>query len=71
MVETWITRVVIILGFITAVITLWRLLRTKQTLDQVHVMVNSRYSDLSTRVDQLIKVLKGHGIDIPVDPKDE
>ena len=69
-IDLWITRLIILLSFMTAAITLWRLMRAGKKLEEVHVMVNSRYSDLNSRVDQLVEVLKGHDIDIPVDPKD-
>jgi hypothetical protein len=69
-IDLWITRLIILLSFMTAAITLWRLMRAGKKLEEVHIMVNSRYSDLNSRVDQLVEVLKGHDIDIPVDPKD-
>jgi hypothetical protein len=67
-VDTWITRAVIILGFLTAVITLWQLIRVKGKQEEIHVLVNSRLSAVVDRVAQLISVLKIHGIEIPDDP---
>lgn len=65
MIATYITLATVILGFLAAVIGY---LRVTKKQDAIHVIVNSRYTDVSNRVEQLIKVLEQHGISIPSDP---
>jgi hypothetical protein len=63
--DTWITRIVVVLGFITALITLWRLLKVDKKQDVMQILVDGRMSKVIERVDQLTAVLKAHGIDVP------
>jgi hypothetical protein len=37
----------------------------RKKLDAIHVIVNSRYTELVKRVAMLIAALKEHGIDVP------
>jgi hypothetical protein len=64
-IATYVTLATVILGFLAAVIGYVRVTRKQ---DEIHVIVNSRYTDVSNRVEQLIKVLEEHGIRIPTDP---
>jgi hypothetical protein len=66
--DTWITRIVVVLGFITALITLWRLLKVDKKQDVLQIQLDGRMSALIKRVDQLTQVLSVHGINIPVSP---
>jgi hypothetical protein len=56
-----------VLGFVTAIISLLATLRNFNKIDEVHVLVNSKYTDVVKRVDQLSLVLESHGIEIPKD----
>jgi hypothetical protein len=56
------------LGFVTALVTLWRLLKVDKKQDQIHVLVNSRLTTVVERVSQLTAILRAHGIDVPASP---
>ena len=70
-IDTWITRVIVMLGFVTALVTLWRLLKVDKKQDEIHVLVNSRLTKVVKRVDQLTAILRTHGIDIPDETTEE
>lgn len=70
-IDVWITRVIVMLGFITALVTLWRLLKVDKKQDEIHVLVNSRLTKVSNRVDQLTAILRAHGIDVPDETTEE
>jgi hypothetical protein len=70
-IDTWITRVIVMLGFVTALITLWRLLQVDKKQDEIHVLVNSRLTKVVNRVDQLTAILRAHGIDVPDEATEE
>lgn len=70
-IDTWITRVIVMLGFVTALVTLWRLLKVDKKQDEIHVLVNSRLTRVVKRVDQLTAILRTHGIDVPDETTEE
>ena len=56
---------------VTGLIGLLKGRETKQTMQEIHVLVNSRLSQSIERTDQLIAVLKDKGIDVPEERKQE
>lgn len=55
------TLLTAIVGFVTA----------RKKVNEVHLLVNDRYSEMVKRVAQLITVLKNAGIDVPDIPNKE
>jgi hypothetical protein len=55
-------------AFVTAATTLFATLRNYKRIQEVHVLVNSRMTDVLARVDQLTLALEVEGKDVPVDP---
>ena len=56
---------------VTGLIGLLKSRETKQTMQEIHVLVNSRLSQSIERTDQLIALLKDKGIDVPEERKQE
>jgi hypothetical protein len=55
-------------ALLTALGTLAATLRNARKIQEVHVIVNQRMTDVLARVDQLTEALKAEGQDIPDDP---
>jgi Na+-transporting NADH:ubiquinone oxidoreductase subunit NqrF len=65
-VAVFLTFATVVIAFVTAVIGIRR---NSAKLDDIHILVNSNYTAITKRVDQLIGVLHEHGIDIPAPPE--
>lgn len=59
--------VVLVSAVTTAVVTA----RTRQQVREVHVLVNSRFSEMETRVNQLTAALQQSGTAVPPAPERE
>lgn len=57
-----------VVGLITALVVLGVSLRTKATVNQVHVLTNSRLTEVLDRVTQLTEALEASGVDVPDAP---
>lgn len=68
MAVTWITLAGVLIALATLLAGLFA---GRRRLEGIHVLVNSNLKRVVTRVDQLVKVLKEHGIEIPDDPEDK
>lgn len=62
MLAIWLTLITAIIALITLLIGI---IAGRKKLDDIHVVVNSRYTELVRRVAQLVAALKEHGIDVP------
>lgn len=67
-VVTFATAVVVLASAVaTAIVTT----RTRQQVKEVHVLVNSRFSEMETRVNQLTAALQQSGAAVPPPPERE
>lgn len=60
------TAAVVLASTVTTAVVTWR---TKRQVKEVHVLVNSRFSDMETRVNQLTAALQQAGTAVPPPPK--
>ena len=55
-------------ALLTAIFTLVGMVRTKKTVNEIHVLTNSRLTEVLDRVDQLTDALELSGVAVPDDP---
>ena len=64
------TSVGSIAALITSIATLVTVMRTTKKVQEVHVLVNQRMTDVLARVEQLTGALENEGKEVPPDPAD-
>lgn len=62
MIANLLTLATAVIALVTLLIGIWV---GRKKLDAIHVVVNSRYTELVIRVAQLVAALKAHDIDVP------
>ena len=61
--------IVAIISLVTALVTLYGVIRASGKVKEIHVLVNQQKTDLETRIHQLELALADSDTDVPPDPR--